>query len=102
MSASFYNDDEKGNKLNASEDEITLALEKLGVSIPEGAVFEEKEAFDRLQKGYFLSVGDREFEVLELVLDYELDTKGFYQPVYTFSVSWDEIESTINIPAIQK
>ena len=157
MSASFGNDDEeKGNKLDASEDEIILALEKLGVSIPEGAVFEEKaeqyfftvdrivkdgkmydgtiqceyttdgmishltnsvveyeeyktfpiisekEAFDRLQKGYFLSVDDREFEVLEVVLDYELDTKGFYQPVYTFSVSWDDIEHTINIPAIRK
>lgn len=35
MSASFYNDDEeKKNKLNASEDEITLALEKMGVTIP--------------------------------------------------------------------
>ena len=157
MSASFYNDDEeKKNKLNASEDEITLALEKMGVTIPEGAVFEEKaeqyfftvdrivkdgkmydgtiqceytmdgviahltnsvieyeeyktfpiisekEAFDRLQKGYFLSVGEREFEVLEVVLDYELDTKGFCQPVYVFNVLWDDIESTINISAIQK
>ena len=157
MSASFYNDDEeKGNKLNASENEITLALEELGVNILEGAVFEEKaeqyfftvdkivkdgkmydgtiqceyttdgmishltnsvieyeeyksfpiisekEAFDRLENGYFLSVGEREFEVLEVVLDYELDTKGFYQPVYEFSVLWDEIESTINISAIRK
>lgn len=28
--------------------------------------------------------------------------KGYYQPVYTFSVSWDDIEHTINVPAIQK
>ena len=32
----------------------------------------------------------------------ELDTKGFYQPVYAFNVLWDDIEYTINIPAIQK
>lgn len=49
-------------------------------------IISEKEAFDRLQKGYFLSVGEREFEVLEVVLDYELDTKELYQPVYAFSV----------------
>ena len=157
IGARFNNDDEeKENKLNASEDEITLALEKMGVTIPEGAGFEEKEeqylftvdkivkngkmydgsiqceyttdgvishltnsvieyeeyksfpiisekeAFDRLKEGYFLSVGDKEFEVLDVTLDYELDTKGFCQPVYEFSVLWDEIESTINIPAIKK
>lgn len=157
MSASFYDDDnEKGNKLDASEDEIILALEKMGVTIPEGAVFEqksgryqftvdkivkeekmydgsiqceyttdgmissltnavieyeeyksfpiisEKGAFDRLQKGYFLGVDGKDYEVLGVTLDYELDTKGFYQPVYAFSVLWDDIESTINIPAIRK
>lgn len=157
MSDSYSDDDnKKENRVDASEDEITVVLEKLGVIIPEGAVFEqkeeqylfiadkvvkdgrmydgsiqceyttdgvishlinsvieyeeyksfpiisEKEAFDRLKKGCFLGVGDKDFEVLEVVLDYEIDTKGFYQPVYAFSVSWDDIEHTINIPAIQK
>lgn len=156
-SASFYNDDEeKENKLDATESELLLALEKMGVTIPKGVVFEqkeeqylfvadkivkdgkmydgsiqceyttdsvishltnsiieyeeyksfpiisEKEAFDRLKKGYFFDIGDRNLDVLEVELDYELDTKGFYQPVYAFSVMWDDLEGTINIPAIKK
>ena len=65
-------------------------------------IISEKEAFDRLEKGYFLGVDGKDYEVLGVTLNYELDTKGFYHPVYVFSVLWDEIESTINIPAIQK
>ncbi len=157
MSASFYDDDnEMGNKLDASEGEIILAFEKMGDTIPEGAVFEQKEeqylfiadkivkdgkmydgsiqceyttdgvishltnsiieyeeyksfpvisereAFNRLKKGYFIGIVDKNLEVLEVELDYELDTKGFYQPVYAFSVMWDELEGTINIPAIKR
>ena len=157
MSASYSDDgNEKENRMDASEDEIIVALEKMGVTIPDGAVFEqkdeqylfiadkvvkdekmydgsirceyttdgvisylinsvieyeeyksfpiisEKEAVDRLQKGYFLGVDDKDYEVLGVTLEYELDTKGFYQPVYVFSVLWDDIESTINIPAIRK
>ena len=157
MSARYYDDDnEKGNKLDATESELLQALENMGVTIPEGSVFEqksgqyqftadkivqdgkmydgsirceyttdgmisslintvieyeeyksftiisEKEAFDRLKKGYFFGIGDRNLEVLEVELDYELDTKGFYQPVYVFGVMWDDIEGTINIPAIKK
>lgn len=154
--ALYHNDERIENKSNASASELIQALEKMGVTIPEGAVFEEKkeeyyftadkivkdgkmydgsiqceyttdgmishltnniveyeeyksfpiisekEAFNILQKGYFLGVRDKDYEVLEVTLDYELDTKGYYQPVYVFSVLWDEIESTINIPAIRK
>ena len=154
--ALYHNDERMENKSNASVSELIQALEKMGVTIPEGAVFEEKkeeyyftadkivkdgkmydgsiqceyttdgmishltnniveyeeyksfpiisekEAFNILQKGYFLGVRDKNYEVLEVTLDYELDTKGYYQPVYVFSVLWDEIESTINIPAIRK
>ena len=154
--ALYHNDERMENKSNASDSELIQALEKMGVMIPKGAVFEEKkeeyyftadkivkdgkmydgsirceyttdgmishltnsiieyeehksfpiisekEAFNILQKGYFLGVSDTDYEVLEVTLDYELDTKGFYQPVYVFSVLWDEIESTINIPAIQE
>ena len=35
----LYNDDEKEIKLNATESEVIPALEKMGVTIPEGAVF---------------------------------------------------------------
>ena len=154
--ALYHNDERMENKSNVSEGELIQALEKMGVMIPKGAVFEEKkeeyyftadkivkdgkmydgsihceyttdgmishltnsiieyeeyksfpiisekEAFDRLKEGYFCWYGSNDLEVLEVELSYELDTKGYYQPVYVFSVLWDEIESTINIPAIRK
>ena len=65
-------------------------------------IISEKEAFDRLKEGYFRWYVSNDLEVLEVELSYELDTKGFYQPVYTFSVSWDDLAGTINIPAIKK
>ena len=154
--ALYHNDERMENKSNASESELIQALEKMVVTIPKGAIFEEKkeeyyftadkivkdgkmydgsiqceyttdgmishltnsiieyeeyksfpiisekEAFDRLKEGYFRWYGSNDLEVLKVELSYELDTKGFYQPVYTFSVSWDDIEHTINIPAIQE
>ncbi|MBR2403364.1 MAG: VanZ family protein [Lachnospiraceae bacterium] len=154
--ALYHNDERMENKSNVSEGVLIQALEKMGVTIPKGAVFEEKkeeyyftadkivkdgkmydgsiqcedttdgmishltnniieyeeyksfpiisekEAFDRLKEGYFRWYGSNDLEVLGVELSYELDTKGFYQPVYAFSVSWDDIEHTINIPAIQK
>ncbi|MBQ8559333.1 MAG: VanZ family protein [Tyzzerella sp.] len=154
--ALYHNDERMENKSNASEDELIQALEKMGVTIPKGAVFEEKkeeyyftadkivkdgkmydgsirceyttdgvishltnniieyeeyksfpiisekEAFDRLKEGYFRWYGSNDLEVLGVELSYELDTKGFYQPVYAFSVMWDDTEGTINIPAIKK
>ena len=154
--ALYHNDERMENKSNASASELIQALEKMGVTIPEGAVFEEKkeeyyftadkivkdekmydgsiqceyttdgmishltnniieyeeyksfpiisekEAFDRLKEGYFRWYGSNDLEVLKVELSYELDTKGFYQPVYAFSVVWDDLEGTINVPAIKK
>ena len=65
-------------------------------------IISEKEAFDRLKEGYFRWYGSNDLEVLRVELSYELDTKGFYQPVYAFSVVWDDLEGTINVPAIRK
>ena len=154
--ALYHNDERMENKSNASESELIQVLEKMGVTIPKGAVFEEKkeeyyftadkivkdgkmydgsiqceyttdgmishltnniieyeeyksfpiisekEAFDRLKEGYFRWYGSNDLEVLRVELSYELDTKGFYQPVYAFSVVWDDLEGTINVPAIKK
>ena len=66
------------------------------------SIISEKEAFDRLKEGYFRWYGSNDLEVLGVELSYELDTKGFYQPIYAFSVVWDDLEGTINIPAIKK
>ena len=154
--ALYHNDERMENKSNASESELIQALEKMVVTIPKGAIFEEKkeeyyftadkivkdgkmydgsiqceyttddmishltnsiieyeeyksfpiisekEAFDRLKEGYFRWYGSNDLEVLKVELSYELDTKGFYQPVYAFSVVWDDLEGTINVPAIKK
>ena len=154
--ALYHNDERMENKSNVSEGELIQVLEKMGVTIPKGAVFEEKkeeyyftadkivkdgkmydgsiqceyttdgmishltnniieyeeyksfpiisekEAFDRLKEGYFRWYGSNDLEVLKVELSYELDTKGFYQPVYAFSVVWDDLEGTINVPAIKK
>ena len=154
--ALYHNDERMENKSNASEDELIQVLKKMGVTIPKGAVFEEKkeeyyfaadkivkdgkmydgsiqceyttdgmishltnniieyeeyksfpiisekEAFDRLKEGYFRWYGSNDLEVLKVELSYELDTKGFYQPIYAFSVVWDDLEGTINVPAIRK
>lgn len=63
----------------------------------------EEEAFKELLSGNFVSsfpVG-AEFVIEEVSLDYLLDTKGFYQPVYTFSGTSGGETASIQIPAIK-
>lgn len=53
-------------------------------------VISPKEAYEQLKagrfndKGYFESAKPNEVTVTECALDYQVDTKGFYQPVYIF------------------
>ncbi len=53
-------------------------------------IISPEEAFDRLKAGkfndggYFESAHPTDVSVTECVLDYQVDTKGFYQPVYMF------------------
>jgi hypothetical protein len=42
-----------------------------------------------------------DIRVQQVELAYELDTKGFYQPVYQFEVILDDLLTTIMIPAIK-
>ena len=46
----------------------------------------DKTATAELKEGYFRWYGSNDLEVLRVELSYELDTKGFYQPIYAFSV----------------
>ena len=68
-------------------------------------IISQKEAYQKLQAGEFLYYrADEEvldIVVLEVELDHILDTKGFYQPVYQFSVIADDVWTTIMIPAIE-
>lgn len=65
----------------------------------------KKEAYQKLQDGEFVyyRADDTvlDIEVLEVNLEYVLDTKGFYQPVYQFRVIAGEWWTTIMIPAIK-
>lgn len=63
----------------------------------------EEEAFKELLSGNFISdfPADAEFAIEKVSLDYLLDTKGFYQPVYTFSGTSDGEAVSIQIPAIK-
>ena len=54
--------------------------------------------------GKFVCAIDKgeKIEVGQVTLDYMLDTKGFYQPIYKFDVKVNEQEQSIQIPAIKK
>lgn len=64
-----------------------------------------KEAYERLQKGQFFVYDDfaaQTAQILGYTLTYQADSKGFFQPVYIFTVLWDgEWEGTVAIPALK-
>ena len=67
-------------------------------------ILSEKEAFEKIEEGQFnLGRYSGEYEIVteEAVLEYEIDSKGFYQPVYAFKAMVNGTESKIRIPAIQ-
>lgn len=74
----------------------------------EAELISQSEAYELLCNGNF-SNGDRfEYYAPECVtiqscrLEYSIDTKGFYQPVYVFAVTLDESDSTeVMIPAMK-
>ena len=53
--------------------------------------------------GYFERIRPEKLVVLSCELAYEIDTKGFYQPVYLFAVEAedDSYKNTVMIPAMQ-
>ena len=70
----------------------------------EFAICSEKEAYEQILDGKFVSTanpGDQ-IEVEQVSLEYMMDTKGFYQPVYNFSTLINGEESYIQVPAIRK
>ena len=68
-----------------------------------------EEAYDLLRAGkfnddgYFEHIAPAEITVRSCVLDYEIDTKGFYQPVYRFDLKSTDgrYQSSVVIPAMQ-
>ena len=71
-------------------------------------ILSEKEAYEKLEQGKFLlyayDTDIREMEVNSVSISYEMDSKGFYQPVYVFGVVYNddtEIKGNIEVPAIR-
>ena len=67
------------------------------------ATISEQEAYEKICAGEFRYDGNEELniEVGDCKIVYDIDSKGFYQPVYQFSCIINGTESQIGIPAIQ-
>ena len=70
-------------------------------------IISEYEAFEEMKRGnfdggVFEMLSPKRVNVLSCTLEYQVDTKGFYQPVYMFKVMYNETEDEmrIMIPAL--
>ena len=70
-------------------------------------VITPEQALTKLKQGHFQEESfayslPKEVDINACTLSYEIDSKGFYQPVYVFQIQFDEIEIplSVKIPAI--
>lgn len=75
------------------------------VEYKEAYIISEEEAYRELKEGKF-SYWRADDSVLNVrveavILDYRMDTKGFYQPVYNFEAFVNERQTEIVVPAIK-
>ncbi|MEG0295500.1 MAG: VanZ family protein [Clostridium sp.] len=65
-------------------------------------IISEQEAYNEILQGNFksYSVGN-EIKIKDVQLTYKTDSKGFYQPVYEFSLEGTDKEQSILIPALK-
>lgn len=67
-------------------------------------IITEKEAYDKILNGEFKDnfiEENTEIEIKDVKLSYEMDSKGFYQPVYEFIVEGMNRGTSILIPALK-
>ena len=66
-------------------------------------IYSEQEAYEQILDGKFVSALDMgsRIELGQVSLDYMLDTKGFFQPIYVFELFEKEEYQWIQIPAIK-
>lgn len=94
LSVKYYND----NSLK----EINNNLIKYS-KIKNIPIISKDEAFKNFEKGEFHledASNINKIEVKEINLSYAIDTKGFYQPIYSFSLDIDGTNQSISIPAL--
>ena len=70
-------------------------------------IISEAEAFEQMKRGNFYGgvfemCSPKNVTILSCELEYQVDTKGYYQPVYLFKVMYDGVEDEmrIMIPAL--
>lgn len=84
--------------------EINSQVMELNV-YKEFEILSEKEAYEELVEGEFSYWrADEEMlniQVQEIKLEYRLDTKGFYQPVYVFEADMNGWQGELIVPAIK-
>ena len=90
-------DDAMETVSHASEQEIRSVLERLEINVPKEAAFEET---GEGQYSYQQET-PKTLEAESVSLGYQLDTKGFYQPVYEFACRIDGEEVIVGIPALK-
>ena len=63
----------------------------------------EQQAYNELLNGKFKTYHTdiREMQIQQVKQTYELDSKGFYQPIYVFSGTINGEETAISIPGIE-
>lgn len=66
-------------------------------------IISEKKAFEQVQNGKFKypHSGEIIVSVNDVNLEYEVDSKGFYQPVYVFDVNINDFDTAISVSAIK-
>jgi len=71
-------------------------------AVREIEIISEREAYQRLEVGCFVPpfLQISSINVTSVKLEYSLDTKGFYMPVYIFEAVVDGSEATIMIPGL--
>lgn len=64
----------------------------------------EQQAYQMICEGkfkHFVDKGTLDMKIGKVVVNYELDSKGYYQPVYCFDAEINGAKTQIEIPAIQ-
>ena len=69
-------------------------------------IISEKEAYDKILDGRFRydenNLGKiKELEIENIKINYVLDTKGYYVPVYEFNIKINNNETVLQIKAIE-
>lgn len=67
-------------------------------------IMSQEEAFNKIREGKFMSYSDEKIDsilIKSVQLEYKVDSKGYYVPVYKFDILLNGSKNTIYIKAIE-